>query len=150
MIALPPFSFPDKALSTLPHHMQGSPGPSTPAPRQARAKPLGRDLRVASTICPETGNCQTLSHVHRRILRTGGAWYKGRWYDQDTASALRNAQPSHNPGCADSTIKPRLHRPQSAHSRNPALPTSHPQHLRIFEFIHGTWAVWEAAYTTKS
>ena len=39
MIALPPFSFPDKALSTLPHHMQGSPGP-----KSGRCSPIARWL----------------------------------------------------------------------------------------------------------
>ncbi|OLP84392.1 LINE-1 retrotransposable element ORF2 protein [Symbiodinium microadriaticum] len=81
---------------------------------------------------------RSLQRVHRRILRTGGAWYKGKWYNQDTASALTNrlyqqqTPASGTPAPHDSRANSRA----QVHSVTTHLPSQSPRHLQVY-----TWNV---------
>ena len=118
----------------LASQVSGEAGRCTPAPRQAPAKPLGTQDATCRSPLPSLQRQRivkrSLQRVHRRILRTGGAWYKGKWYNQDTASALTNAL--HDvPNSANS-------KPQTAHptAQASAQHKPSPRHLQVY-----TWNV---------
>ena len=118
----------------LASQVSGEAGRSTPAPRQAPAKPLGTQDATCRSPLPSLQRQRiikrSLQRVHRRILRTGGAWYKGRWYSQDTASALTNAL--HDmPNPVDTKSRPAR---QPAKAPTPPLQSS--RHLQVY-----TWNV---------
>ncbi|OLQ15248.1 Craniofacial development protein 2 [Symbiodinium microadriaticum] len=122
--------------------VSGEAGSAPPAPRQAPAKPLGTQDATCRSPLPSMQRQKivkrSLQRVHRRILRTGGAWYKGKWYNQDTASALTNrlyqqqTPASVTPAPHDSRANSRA----QVHSVTTHLPSQSPRHLQVY-----TWNV---------
>ena len=116
----------------------GEAGRITPAPQQAPAKPLGTRGATCVSHPPSLQRQRivkrSLMRVHRRILRTGGAWYKGRWYDQTNASALQQPQPRHSLEFTSSFIQRRSHTSQP--SRPAPSPDTPSQRLNVY-----TWNV---------
>ena len=126
----------------LASQVSGEAGSAPPAPRQAPAKPLGTQDATCRSPLPSMQRQKivkrSLQRVHRRILRTGGAWYKGKWYNQDTASALTNrlyqqqTPASGTPAPHDSRANSRA----QVHSVTTHLPSQSPRHLQVY-----TWNV---------
>ena len=118
----------------LASQVSGEAGRSAPAPRQAPAKPLGTQDATCRSPLPSLQRQRivkrSLQRVHRRILRTGVAWYKGKWYNQDTASALTNAL--HDVPISAAT-KPR---PTHLTTQDSAPCKPSPRHLQVY-----TWNV---------
>ena len=122
----------------LASQVSGEAGRSTPAPRQAPAKPLGTRGATCVSHPPSLSRQRiakrSLMRVHRRILRAGGAWYKGRWYDQNNASALQQPQPQHSSEFTSSFTQRRSHTSQP--SRPAPTPETLSQRLNVY-----TWNV---------
>ena len=126
----------------LASQVSGEAGSASLAPRQAPAKPLGTQDATCRSPLPSMQRQQivkrSLQRVHRRIMRTGGAWYKGRWYNQATASALTNRlhqQQTHAPGTSAphaNHVDSRAH----VHSATTHPPSQSPRHLQVY-----TWNV---------
>ena len=126
----------------LASQVSGEAGSAPPAPRQAPAKPLGTQDATCRSPLPSMQRQKivkrSLQRVHRRIMRTGGAWYKGKWYNQDTASALTNRLHQQQTP-ASGTPAPhdrRANSPAQVQSATTHLPSQSPRHLQVY-----TWNV---------
>ena len=126
----------------LASQVSGEAGSAPPAPRQAPAKPLGTQDATCRSPLPSMQRQKivkrSLQRVHRRIMRTGGAWYKGKWYNQDTASALTNRLHQQQTP-ASGTPAPhdrRAHSRAQVQSATTHLPSQSSRHLQVY-----TWNV---------
>ena len=127
----------------LASQVSGEAGRSIPVPRQAPVKPLRTQDATCRSPQPSLQRQRivkrSLQRVHRRILRTGGAWYKGKWYDQDTASALTNRLYRQSTSSdARSNMRPRH---QLQHMRSSTPTVSHhscfSHHLQVYAWNVG-------------